>query len=245
MSVTEPIAVLTALDWEERAVVTALGGRDALCDGTPAVARRCGIGLRSALETARDLPPVRCIVVVGCAGALQPALRTGDLVVASAVGLVDPAGQVQSHWPSADAGVAAAAKRAGLSVHVGPIVSSPMALLGAPAKAGVATSGALTVDMETAAIMGVALQRRVPLVAIRVVIDECADEWPTGLDMIDERGDVRVGPAVRAVLRHPRTMLSLLRQRTVCERTLRAALPALLRADALGFARAEQPAASA
>ena len=54
-----PVAVLTALDWEERAVVAVLGGRSALCDGAPALVVRCGVGFRAALETARGLPEVR------------------------------------------------------------------------------------------------------------------------------------------------------------------------------------------
>ena len=235
MAAAAPVAVFAALDWEEGAVVAALGGRTALGDGTPALVVRCGVGLRAALAAAQSLVDVRCMVVVGCAGGLQPGLRTGDVVVAASVGLVDPSGQVQSHWPAADAGVAAAATRRGLTVQVGPIVSSPMALMDAARKAAVAASGALSVDMESAAIMGVALTRRVPFVAIRVVLDEVADELPRDLDVIDERGDVRVGPAVRAALRHPRVVWRLARQRTVCERRLAEVLPWLLRGDALGL----------
>jgi nucleoside phosphorylase len=240
-----PVAVLTALDWEERAVLAALGPDRALRDGVPALVVRCGVGLRAAMVATQALPPVRCVVVVGCAGGLQPTLRTGDLVVAAAVGLVDPDGVVQAHWPAADAGVAAAAKRQGIVAQVGPIVSSPIVLAGPAAKAAVAASGALTVDMESAAIMGVVLQRRIPFVAIRVVLDEAGDALPADLDVVDERGDVRFGAAVRAALRQPRVVLKLAGQRSVCERRLAEVLPVLLRGDALGLPPAERSAANA
>ena len=212
-----PVAILSALDWEERAV-------------------------RAALAATRALPTVRCIVVVGCAGGLQPTIHSGDLVVAAAVGLVDPDGEVQAHWPAADAGVAVAATRHGVRVQVGPIVSSPVAL-GAERKRAVATSGALSVDMESAAIMGVALQRHVPFVAIRVVLDEVADELPPDLDVLGADGSIRLGAAVRAAFRHPQTLWRLAQQRTLCERRLATALPLLLRADALGLPPMEQQAA--
>ena len=103
--------------------------------------------MRAAMVAAGNLPDVRCVVVVGCAGGLQPTLRTGDIVVAASVGLVDPAGVVQAHWPAADAGVASALVQRGHAVHTGPIVSSPVALVDVARKAAVAASGALSVDM--------------------------------------------------------------------------------------------------
>ena len=142
---------------------------------------------------------------------------------------------MQAHWPAADAGVATALTRHGQPVHTGPIVSSPVALIGAAQKAAVAASGALSVDMESAAIMGISLQRRIPFVAIRVVLDEATDNLPPGFDVLNERGDVRLGAALRAAIRHPRSVTRLARQRRICERRLAEVLPWMLRADALGL----------
>ena len=74
-----------------------------------------------------------------------------------------------------------------------------------------------------------------PFVAVRIVLDEASETLPAGLDVIDERGDVRFGAAILAAARHPRAVLQLARQRAVCERRLAEVLPLMLRADALGL----------
>lgn len=243
-----PIVVFTALDWEAQVVATALGARgpDVLCaDGSAVQLVRCGVGMRSAMAAAKAVPAARCFVTVGCAGALQSSLRTGDLVVASAVGLVDPEGVVQSHWPAAEAGVAAAAQRQDIAVQVGTLLSSPVVIVEAARKAALAASGALAVDMESAAVMGVALQRGIPFVGLRIILDEAHETLPSGLDAVDEAGAIRFGRALLGAARHPRAMMRLARQQAQCERRLREVLPALLRGDALGFPPAARVAADA
>lgn len=247
-----PVVILTALDWEQAAVEKALawprgvpGGAGLLPDGTPAIVARMGIGLGRALAAARHYEQARAFVVVGCAGALQPQLSTGDLVVASAVGLADDKGEPQSHWPAADAGVAATAQRHGLPVHVGSILSSPIVLHDPAQKAALAATGALTVDMESAAVIGVALQRGIPFTALRVVLDTATEALPADMDAVSDDGAIRFGRAVRAALLHPKTMLRLASQRTTCEHRLLSALPLLLRGDALGLPPVDRTAPNA
>ena len=55
------------------------------------------------------------------------------------------------------------------------------------------------------------MQRRIPFVAVRVVLDEAGDALPPGLDVVDERGDVRFGAAMRAAVQHPRVVMQILR----------------------------------
>ncbi len=237
-----PIVLWTALAWEERAVGEALtqtpgapAGVGTLSDGTPAVLLRCGIGLRRALEAARAVPHARGFVAIGCGGALQPDLRAGDVVVASAVGLLDGDGVAQSHWPAAESAVADWAVRNDVAVRVGPIVSSPVVLRTTAQREAAARSGALVVDMESAALMGVALQRRVPFAAIRVVLDEANESLPPDEGAVNEDGTIRLGRALRLAFRHPRAVMRLAREQASCDRRLRQIAPVLLRAEALGM----------
>ncbi|GLZ54289.1 4-hydroxy-3-methylbut-2-enyl diphosphate reductase [Actinomycetospora sp. NBRC 106378] len=87
---------------------------------------RCGAGPRRALRAAAALGD-RPRLVAGVAGALVDGIAPGDLVVASAVRGPD-GGSV----PVPTAGVLASALRAaGLTVHVGPVVSADHVVTGA------------------------------------------------------------------------------------------------------------------
>jgi 4-hydroxy-3-methylbut-2-enyl diphosphate reductase len=94
---------------------------------------------------ARDEP----VLVAGVAGALTDRIAPGDLVVASEVRQGDHV--VPSH---AAALVAGELRRAGLTVHVGPIVTGDRVVESARDRAELADSGALAVDTESALIAG-------------------------------------------------------------------------------------------
>ncbi len=104
---------------------------------------RTGMGPRAALR-AGPVPVAGPVLVAGVAGGLTADVRPGDLVVASEVR--GPGAPIPV--PSAPE-LAAALRRLGLRVHVGPIVSVPKAVDGI-ARRNLAASGALAVDMESA-----------------------------------------------------------------------------------------------
>jgi len=83
------------------------------------------------------------VAVAGICGGLLPEIRTGDVIVASEIR--GPGGVVS--LPSAPA-VAEALRSAGLTVHVGPIVSSDRVAFGSR-RALAAADGAIGVDMES------------------------------------------------------------------------------------------------
>ena len=95
----------------------------------------------------------------------------------------------------------------------GDLLTAPAALESPAAKrAAAATTGAVAVDMESAAIGAVAARARVPFVALRVVVDGVADSLPRGAEQwIDELGNRRLAPTLRAVvsLRQWRPLLTL------------------------------------
>jgi 4-hydroxy-3-methylbut-2-enyl diphosphate reductase len=106
----------------------------------------------------------RGVLVAGVAGASAPGLRAGDVVVADEVrgpdGTVVP---VPTAVP-----LAGALRRLGLTVHVGPVLSSPE-LVDDLARAKAAASGALAVDMESAWLAPAAAGG--PFAVVRAVVD--------------------------------------------------------------------------
>ena len=83
------------------------------------------------------------VAVAGLCGGLRSEIRTGDVIVASEIR--GPGGVVS--LPSAP-GVAEALRSAGLTVHVGPMVSSDQVAFGSR-RAGAAADGSIGVDMES------------------------------------------------------------------------------------------------
>jgi 4-hydroxy-3-methylbut-2-en-1-yl diphosphate reductase len=127
---------------------------------------RSGMGRRRSAAAATRLAAAgpRPVLVAGLAGALDPRLRPGDLVVATEV---RRAGAAPAPVPTA-APLAAALRRLGLRVHLGPLVSHPAPVHGA-ARVGLAAAGALAVDMESA-WLGAAAGGG-PFAVVRAVVD--------------------------------------------------------------------------
>ncbi len=149
--------VLTALRVEARALRRG---------GVPVL--RTGMGPRHASRAGsramRRLPPAAPVAVAGFCGALDSGIRAGDVVVATEVR--DDAGAVPlPGW----APLAAALRRRGLPVHAGPLVTSARPVLRRRGRDRLAGTGALAVDMESAAAVR-ALPGH-PAAVVRVVTD--------------------------------------------------------------------------
>jgi 4-hydroxy-3-methylbut-2-enyl diphosphate reductase len=155
------LLVLAPLRVEARALKTG-------CAGTAVL--RAGMGLRRAGDTARHLHAAtrpRALAVAGVAGALVDGLPIGAVVVADRV--LDQNGKtVPARLESAPL-VAAALRRQGLNVRVGPIVSSPKLVKGPADRATLASLGALAVDMESTALLAVPWEQ--PVTVVRAISD--------------------------------------------------------------------------
>jgi len=71
-------------------------------------------------------------------------------------------------------------------------------------------SGAIAVDMESAALGIEARARGIPFVCVRAVLDAVDDEVPAA-ELAGADGEVRPLAATRFLIRHPATLLKLLR----------------------------------
>lgn len=141
--------------------------RDALCRAGHRVRLvRTRMGPARAATTAAALPTgTDSVLVAGVGGGLARQVRPGDVVVASAVRDEGNGSECRGvRLPSAPL-LAGALRRLGLTVHVGPIVSSPrLTRAGSPRPGGGAP---LAVDMESAQLA----PDTAPFVAVRVIVD--------------------------------------------------------------------------
>jgi len=108
-------------------------------------------------------PDIGAVAVAGFAGAVTEDLRPGDLVVATEVRSPDGRTISCSAPP-----LAAALRRRGLPVRLGPVLSTERVVPGA-ARRALAQTGAIAVDMETAWLAPAAAGR--PLAVLRAVVD--------------------------------------------------------------------------
>jgi 4-hydroxy-3-methylbut-2-enyl diphosphate reductase len=153
------------------AVVAALRSEYAALQGQVpgAVLERCGMGpnrVREWLPRLREIDP-DAVVVAGVAGGLNPSLRPGDIVVASEVR--DEHGRTVLR---AAAPLVAELRRMGLRVRSGPVLSCDRIVGDADEREQLAATGALAVDMESAALVR-ALGREPdrPVAVVRVIVD--------------------------------------------------------------------------
>jgi len=259
----EDVVVFAALAWEARAALDALQGvevlgarswRGYLGDGATARVVQIGVGLDRAARWAADVGPAGLYLSCGCAGALEPGLRAGDLVVADRVLGLDPTGRVVSDVSLEPADLVAWSLARALRVRVGAIASSSVLLHSADAKREAARHGALVVEMESGAVVAAARDRGVACAVVKIVLDEAADAigFPGGdgiwgcatahplPTMVDpETGELDVARGVAALALRPRwwpRAVRLARQQRIAERGLRQYLGLLFSAglDALG-----------
>jgi nucleoside phosphorylase len=238
--------VFTALDWERHAATAALRdlrpaalprawqGRTAR--GAAWLVVQTGVGPTRAAATAAAVPPARIFVSAGAGGALAESLTAGDLVAADAILVLDPHGRETHRLAAAGAALAAWAAACGVRIRTGPIASSPVVLATPAAKRAAAATGAVVVEMESAAVARAAASRGIAHADLRAVVDLAADVLPFPPEVIDaDTGALRLPRAVVAAAppwRWP-AALRLARRRRAADAALGAFFAALAGADAL------------
>lgn len=233
-----PVAVFTALAWESAAVRAHLryvrrqhkGVWRAVAGQRTIHVITSGLGIHRTQETLRRFidTPFSAIVSVGCAGALLPALTTGQLILAPEVYMRSMASEDRIERFPLDTGLLAharmAAARAAVPVAEGPLLTSVVPLLTPEEKLrqGEAT-GAIAVEMESGAHAAFAQARGLPFLALRIILDSVDMALPVTAGLITSNGTVRPLRAAAYVATHPRHVplfLTLKRAQAVVAQTL-------------------------
>jgi len=156
-----------------------------------------GVGPDRAAAACREVlrgHPLDLIVSAGLACALVPA-RIGDLLVGTDVRMEADDHEASEHVKRLCAGelVAAAvraAERAGLPVQAGPFVTAPRILWHSAEKQAMAEiTGAIGLDMESAALADAAVEHNVPFVIVRSVSDLVDESLPVDLNLFMRPAD--------------------------------------------------------
>ncbi len=204
--------VVTALDVEARTLGTVVrreGGLATLGDGT--LVAVSGIGAAAAASSARALVArgATALVSWGLAGGLDPTLDAGSICVPASV--VEDDGvewPTDPHWRE----LLSAAIDARRPVCGGRLLTHASAIGDVAGKAAAfRATGAIAVDMESAAIAAVAARHDVPFVAVRVVVDTALDEVPGAIIAATSGGQVRIARLLRELAKAPGDIAGLLR----------------------------------
>jgi hopanoid-associated phosphorylase len=220
VSVTGIVAALTA---EARTLGPTVHGPalDTLADGS--LLAVSGMGPEAAARAALALlaAGARHLLSFGLAGALDPQLTAGTVLLAHRV--LDGSGAAH---PTCSAWRERLARRtAARTVAGGALLSVAQPLLSAQEKAQARQrTGACAVDMESFAIGTVALAQGVDFAVVRVVVDTAADAVPRSVTLATgARGEVHYARLIRGLLGAPQELPALLR----LSRRYRAALQSL------------------
>ena len=185
------------------------------CGGADVLVCRTGIGERveGAMRAVLERYEASSVISVGGAGALDPHLRAGDLLLCETVvsGPDPQAPAVLSDARLLEAAASAVARaglgaRRGRSLTVDEIVGDPAA------KAGLRlSSGAEIVEMEGYRAGLMAGEKGLPFLAARAVLDEAADPLPELPGVVAPDGTERMWAVLPYLVAHPQRLPLLLR----------------------------------
>ncbi|HYL58029.1 MAG TPA: hypothetical protein VEU51_04105, partial [Candidatus Acidoferrales bacterium] len=177
-----------------------------------------GVGLATARDNARRafdfFHNVELVIGTGVVGALTEGLKPGDLILADRILAARAGADSFDHIMTvADAHlreIGRAMRAADLEYSTGANLTADRVLATVDQKRRAqAATGAIAVDMETAAIAVEANARGLPFVMLRAVLDEVHDEVPGADAMSDEHGRVRPLAATSYLVRNPATILKI------------------------------------
>lgn len=214
MTTQHLVGIITALAAEARCLSTARAGSKGPDPSDDAVRiHAAGMGAAHARAAAQMLVEEGATALVswGVAGALAPTLQTGAIVLASQVIDAENNTYVTTvDWLNQLHHVLAAGSR--LSVHTGVILTTASpAHMPADKQHLRHTYRAVAVDMESAAIAGVANEVGLPFVAVRSIADTAAVAIPsTATAMVNLDGQLQLLRGLGHWGRHPQQTPALL-----------------------------------
>ena len=226
-----PVALFVATRWELAAVRRALPvDRRVEIEGVSCFIGQqgdrsywlvhSGIGPEAANAAANAVltrQPMALAISTGFAGALVPA-AIGDVIVGNSVssGWFDGAWNEIAHPIFCDAVVVSAVRSAvaqiGMTDHIGSVISMSRVIYRASEKQMISRlTGAVALDMESAALGTVAMERGIPFVVFRTVSDLVGEDLPLDFNLfLRPAGWVR---GLGSLLSHPLSLIGLNRLR--------------------------------
>ena len=192
---------------------------------------RSGIGPARARDAARWLirQNVTGLAIMGVSGGLAPGLEPGRLVVAESV--LDGTQTGAATHPACPwcKELLEALRHNGLDPVSGPVITMAEPVLGPQDKRRLYdTTGALAVDMESAAVVRAAAEAGRNCLVLRAICDGPDRQVPSAmLRMIDEDGRLKIPVLLKELLRRPALIGELL----IMRRDFARALEALKKAE--------------
>lgn len=161
------------------------------------------------MMTSFDPKSIRGIISFGVAGGLDPALKTGDIVIASRIVTA------KRQWitdPKLVENLVAVPRKRGRSIVSGVLAGVEHVVTGQIGKEALrATTGADAVDMESHIAARYAEYNGLPFAAVRVISDPAHRSLPQiTTNAIKPNGKVDMWKVMRGVARNPRTIPHLI-----------------------------------
>jgi hopanoid-associated phosphorylase len=208
--IEKPVLIVTGLKQEAR--IAAGPGLTVICSSSNPVQLR-------EMMMSFDPASIRGIVSFGVAGGLSPALRSGDIVIASEIVAAT------NRWVAAE-GLSQALYGLPEGEHRivrGVLVGVEEVVLGQQAKAALrASTGADAVDMESHIAARYAEQYGLPFAALRVISDPAHRALPEiAAAALKQNGDVDVWKVMRGIARRPSQIRALVHSGRDFNRALR------------------------
>jgi hopanoid-associated phosphorylase len=171
-----------------------------------------GTALRGKLEACLVKERPAAVVSVGLGGALSPALKVGDWVVADRV-LYGADSTVPSHALTAQLSSLLQKAFPESHVHTGAIAASEVMLVDAASKLALhTTTGALVVDMESHLAAAFAAAHSLPFAALRVISDGADRALPKAAQAgMKKDGGMDILAVLRELAKDPRQLPALIR----------------------------------
>jgi len=210
------VGIITGYNAETRCVVHLAERPDDRFSSTPFKVVCAGASSDRAAILAEELIEQGCnrLISFGIAGALDPTLRPGQIIIPDEI--IAPDGKrypTSAPWRAALlAANSSNASTVGRAVG-GALVGSITVATNPAAKRSLrAKSGAVAVDMESHAVAAVASRRNVPFIALRAIADTADTAIPqSAADAIGPDGKVRNLAVLGRLIRHPGDLPGLLR----------------------------------
>jgi adenosylhomocysteine nucleosidase len=239
------VGIVSALAAEARTLGRPAGSRGIgrLADGMLLIVSGIGPGAATAAARALASAGATALASFGMAGALDPALGCGTVLLPEWIIPADGARMPTSaSWREQ--------VRRALPAHCasrgGALLSSPEPIGSASEKQALwGATGAAAVDMESAAVAQIAAEGSLPFIAVRVIVDLSSDELPRAVIAASRGGRLAPGRLLAGIACAPGDLGPLLRlsARYRCARSVLRELgrPASAVRRALGAGAAAEP----